>query len=81
MSKYLIRTTEVYRVDSEVEATELIEEAKEDIHFTLSKYNCELKEKKSGGEIVDTWHKVTLVKDFADEKDPAEIVTVNYEVM
>jgi hypothetical protein len=80
MSRFLIKTTEVYRVDSEVEATNLIEEAKEDNHFTLVKYNCELKEKKSGGDVVDSWCKVTLIKEFADEKEPEEVVIVSYEV-
>ena len=50
MAKYLINTTEVYRVDTEEEATELIEEAKKDSQYTLSKYSSVQKERKSGGE-------------------------------
>ena len=47
MSKYLITTTEIYRVDDEIEVQNLIEEAKHDPMYTLIKYNREYKEKKS----------------------------------
>ena len=40
MSKYLISTTENYRVDDADEAKNIIEEAKADPSFILSKYNC-----------------------------------------
>ena len=46
MSKYLISTTEVYRVDSEQEAAKLIEEAKHSDKYTLSKYSSVYKERK-----------------------------------
>ena len=36
--KYLIETTEVYRVDNEDEAKVVVEEAKKS--STVSKYNC-----------------------------------------
>ena len=39
MSKYLITTTEVYRVADEAEVEALIENAKEDSTFNLNKYN------------------------------------------
>ena len=80
MSKYLITTTEIYRVDNEPEAVQLINDAKEDTSYALSKYNCEHKERKSKGEVIDESYKVTLVKRFNDEKEPEEIVTINYEV-
>ena len=44
MSKYLITTTEIYRVDDEIEVQNLIEEAKHDPMYTLIKYNREYKE-------------------------------------
>lgn len=80
MAKYLVSTTEVYRADDEYSATQLIEDAKSDSRWALTKYNCEHKEKKSKGDIVDEWYKVTLVKVFNDEKDPATDVKVSYEV-
>ena len=80
MAKYLVSTTEVYRADDEYSATQLIEDAKADSRWALTKYNCEHKEKKSKGDIVDEWYKVTLVKVFNDEKDPTTDVKVSYEV-
>lgn len=80
MSKYLIQTTEVYRVDSESAAAALIEEAKTDRNFVLAKYSNEHKEKKAKGEVIDSWYRVTLVKSFTDEKEPVVNHTVKYEV-
>ena len=80
MAKYLVSVTETYRADDEYSATTLIENAKEDTRWALTKYNCEHKEKKSKGDIIDEWYKVTLVKSFNDEKEPATDVTVAYEV-
>lgn len=77
--KYLVNVTEVYRVDSESEVEQLIADAKADDNFTLTKYNREYKEKKSKGDVVDSWYKVTLVKNFNDEKNPERIVEVSYE--
>ena len=79
MSKYLISTTEIYRADYENEAEALIVEAKENDSYNLIKYNCEHKERKSKGEVIDEWFKVTLVKGFTDEKDPTVNFSVTYE--
>ena len=80
MSKYLVSTTEVYRVDSEAEAKELIESAKAASEYSLVKYTSEHKERKAKGDVFDEWERVTLVKRFADEKEPEASVTVMYEV-
>ena len=80
MSKYLVSTTEVYRVDTEEEATKAIEAAKNDNSYILGKYTNEHKEKKSKGEIVDEYWKLTLTKLFNDIKEPATLVTINYEI-
>ena len=53
--KYLLTTTEIYRVSSEDEATALIETAKTEPGYVLSKYSTQYKEKKQKGEIVDYW--------------------------
>ena len=76
--KYLLTTTEVYRVESENEAKKMIEEAKEDNHFILNKYTSEYKERKQKGEVIDTYWKVSLVKTFTDEKDPQFRTVVSY---
>ena len=80
MSKYLVSTIETYRVDTEAEATQAIEEAKKDNSYTLGKYTSEHKERKSKGEVVDEYWKLTLTKLFNDIKEPDSIVNVEYEV-
>ena len=79
MSKYLISTTETYRVDTESEATRAIEEAKQDGSYVLGKYTSEHKERKSKGEVIDEYWKLTLTKLFNDIKEADTIVNVNYE--
>ena len=78
--RYLLNTTEIYRVATEEEATELINEAKRDSNYILSKYSSVKREQKAKGEVIDEWYKVTLVKSFNKEKEPAYTVDVIYEV-
>ena len=80
MSKYLVSTTETYRVDTESEATRAIEEAKQDGSYVLGKYTSEHKERKLKGEVIDEYWKLTLTKMFNDIKEPDSIVNVSYEV-
>lgn len=80
MSKYLISTVETYRVDTEAEATKAIEDAKQDSAYTLGKYTSEHKERKSKGEVIDEYWKVTLTKIFNDIKEADYDVKVKYEV-
>ena len=77
--KYLISSTETYRVDTETAVEDLINEAKSAQSYELAKYTREYKEKKSKGEVVDAWYKVTLTKKFTDEKEPDRTVEVSYE--
>lgn len=80
MAKYLCQVQEIYRVDSEAEAANLIEAAKKDNTFTLLKSSTEYKTIKAKGEIVDEYWKTTLVKHFTDLKEPDCTVSVNYTV-
>ena len=80
MSKYLVSTTETYRVDTENEATKAIEEAKQDGSYILGKYTSEHKERKSKGEVIDEYWKLTLTKLFNDIKEADTPVTVKYAV-
>ena len=80
MAKYLCQTQEIYRVDSEAEAANLIEAAKKDNTFTLLKSSTEYKTIKAKGEIVDEYWKTTLVKHFTDLKEPDCTVSVDYTV-
>lgn len=79
MAKYLVSTIETYRVDSEHEAAIAIEEAKKDGSYQLGKYSSEHKERKSKGEVIDEYYKVTLTKLFNDIKEPYDEINVIYE--
>lgn len=80
MSRYLVKSVETYRVDSESEAKALIEEAKRDNRYSTSKYMSEYKEAKQKGEVVDSWYRVTITKAFTSEKEPDSTVSVSYDV-
>jgi hypothetical protein len=78
MSKYLIKTTETYRADTEGEATALINAAKADDRFILSKYSTVQKEVKSKGEVVEEYYSVELTKKFNDPKYPESVIEIEY---
>lgn len=78
--RYLIQVTETYRVDSEDQVKEMIEEAKADNRFLLLKYTSQYKERKAKGEVIDAWYKVTFTKGFTEEKEPEATATIKYEV-
>jgi len=66
--KELERITEIYKVDTEVEAAKLIQEAKDQQlngNYELTKYESKYRCKKQKGAIVEEWYTVTLQKDFA----------------
>lgn len=79
MAKYLISTVETYRVDSEPEVQQILEEAKTDKKFELTKYNCAQKDVKQKGEIVDSYFKLSLTKTFTSEKEPERSVEISYD--
>jgi hypothetical protein len=80
MAKYLLKTTEEHRADTEPEAAALINSAKTDSRYILSKYSSVKKERKSKGEIIDEYYIVTLVKTFDDPKDPVGEASVEYKI-
>ena len=75
---YLLKTQETYRVDSEEEAKQLIENAKVDGAGSIVKYSCDYHERKSKGEIIDSWYRVTLNRSFTDEKEPDGYTYITY---
>lgn len=75
---YLVKTTEVYRLDSESSAKAFIEEQKKNNSYEIVKYSSELRQTKVKGEIADEWYRVTIVKAFNNEKEPASEITVHY---
>lgn len=70
MAKYLIKRTDVFRVDTETEAKAFIENEKKNSEYEVTKYSSELKQAKAKGEIVDEWFRVTIVKNCNSEKEP-----------
>lgn len=65
--RQLVRTTDVYKVDTEAEAVSLIQECKDNQGtegYELTKYESKYRTKKAKGEIVEEWYQVTLQKDF-----------------
>ena len=67
MAKMLLKTTDVYRVDDETEAVEMIQAYKNNQTvegYSLTKSGYVLKNKKSKGEIIDSWAVVTIEKTF-----------------
>lgn len=75
---FLIKTQEIYRAEDEAEAKQLIEEAKND-NYGVIKYSCDYHEKKSKGEVIDSWYRVTLNRQFTNEKEPEGSTTISYE--
>lgn len=66
MSKILMRRTEVWRVDTEQEAQEIINEAARS-GGDLTKKIVEVKQKKSKGQVVEENLKVTTQVDYAGQ--------------
>lgn len=66
MSKVLMRRTEVWRVDTEQEAQEIINEAARS-GGDLTKKIVEVKQKKSKGQVVEENLKVTTQVDYAGQ--------------
>lgn len=67
MARLLTKQTDVYRVDTEEEAVEMINDAKDNQArggYTLTKSGYVMKTKKSKGEIVDSWMIVSLEKSY-----------------
>ena len=81
MSKYLIKTVETYRTDSEAEANELIESAKDDPRYEVIKSTIETRTLKAKGEIVDEWKRVSITKVFTEEKEPSPTPMPDYRVL
>ena len=67
--KYLNQVMEVYRIDTEEEVKNFIEEAKTNAFeegYIIKSCAYTLKEKKLKGEVVDSAYQVKIVKDFSD---------------
>lgn len=79
MSIYLVKTTDVYRVDSVGEVEKFHTELKGDPHFELESFAYQQKQVKQKGEVVDEYCLVTVKKKFNDPKEPISDVEIKYE--
>lgn len=68
MSKILMRRTELWRVNTEAEAEEIIKEAQAD-GGDLTKKTIELKQRKAKGIVVEENKKVTVQVDYEGQWD------------
>ena len=67
--KILLKTVDTFRVEDEEEAVRLIEEYKDkqaSEGYSLTKSGYVLKNKKSKGEIIDSWAVVTVERSFVE---------------
>lgn len=78
--KYLINTTEVYRVDTMGDVEALRAAAESDPHYEVGSLTYKSKVKKQKGEVIDEWYQVSIKKIFNDEKEPVNKFTISYEV-
>lgn len=76
--KYLTKTAETYRVDSEAEVLEMIKSAKESSQWTLEGHSSKKKQIKQKGEVVEEYFMLTLTKSFNDEKEPMDDIDIFY---
>ena len=75
---YLTKVVETYRADTEDEAQTLINDAREESMFELTKFTSDMKEVKSKGEVIDTYYLIGLTKVFTNAKDPDRNVKIEY---
>lgn len=69
MEKQLLKTTDVYRINTEEEAMELIQSFKDNQlvdGYTVTKSGYVLKTRKSKGEVVDSWFIATIERRFTE---------------
>lgn len=67
--KQLLKTTDVYRVETEEDAMNLIQDFKDRQNsegYTLTKSGYVLKTKKSKGEVIESWFIVTVERSFVE---------------
>lgn len=76
--KYLIKTKETYRIDSENEVKNYLEELRQDARFTVDSYTSKKKQTKKKGEIIDEYILFSVTKNFNIEKEPDSEIEIEY---
>ncbi len=77
--KYLLSSTDVYRVPTVVDVEKLHEELSKDTNFTLTSFSYKTKYIKIKGNIVEEYQVVSAKKVFNEEKDPTNSINVRYD--
>ena len=84
MIKYLIKTVTEIRVESEEDANAFHKEIEAFAHeknYTLSSWTQTLKERKSKGEVIESWVICKYILVFNDPKEPEIMLSdINYEM-
>ena len=78
--KYLCQIVETIRVSTVSEVEKLHTEFKEDNRFDLKKFEYTHKEVKSKGEVIDEYELVKATLVFNNEKEPSNLVNIDFEV-
>jgi hypothetical protein len=78
MVKYLCTVVETYRVESEADADVLINQARNNNLYDLTKSSITHKEIKSKGEVIDEYYLVALTKFVQDHKSPSSNIDIEY---
>ncbi len=85
VSKALVSTVESYRLETEDDVNRFKQEQREEadrIGYVINTFNISLKERKSKGEVVESWYIVSIKKIFEDPKDIVryiEDISYNFE--
>ncbi len=80
MSRYLVTIVESIRVDSVAEVEKLHTELKNDNRFDLKKFEYAHKEIKAKGEVIDEYELVKATLAFNNEKEPINLINIDFEV-
>lgn len=85
MIKYLIKSTQEIRVETEEDADALHKQMAaeaEQLGAVLTSWNETLKEKKSKGEVIESWVMVKYTLSFNDPKEPIiPLKSINYDMI
>ena len=79
MNKYLLTSTDTYRVETVEDVEALHEELKNNPRFQLVSFSYKTKYIKEKGEIIGEYQVVSAKKVFNDEKEPISEVQVRYD--
>lgn len=80
MNKYLLTSTDTYRVETVKDVEALHEELKNNPRFQLVSFSYKTKYIKEKGEVIGEYQVVSAKKVFNDEKEPNTTININYEV-